>query len=35
VREIASLGGSVKGLVPDEILETVQRVYLDAGGEQT
>ena len=29
VREIASLGGSVKGLVPDEILDTVQRVYLD------
>ncbi len=35
VREIASLGGSVKGLVPDEILETVQRVYLDADGGQT
>ena len=34
VREIASLGGSVKGLVPDEILETVQRVYLDADGGQ-
>jgi pantetheine-phosphate adenylyltransferase len=27
VREIASLGGSVKGLVPDEILEIVQAVY--------
>ena len=27
VREIASLGGSVKGLVPDEILETVQSSY--------
>ena len=29
VREIASLGGSVRGLVPEEILETVQRVYQD------
>lgn len=27
VREIASFGGSVRGLVPDEILETVQAVY--------
>jgi pantetheine-phosphate adenylyltransferase len=27
VREIASLGGSVRGLVPDEILGTVQAVY--------
>lgn len=27
VREIASHGGSVKGLVPDEVLETVQRLY--------
>jgi pantetheine-phosphate adenylyltransferase/16S rRNA (guanine(966)-N(2))-methyltransferase RsmD len=27
VREIASLGGSVKGLVPEEILETVQSSY--------
>jgi pantetheine-phosphate adenylyltransferase len=27
VREIASHGGSVGGLVPDEILETVQRLY--------
>ncbi|QIN78956.1 pantetheine-phosphate adenylyltransferase [Rubrobacter marinus] len=33
VREIASLGGSVKGLVPDEILETVQsRYYVPAEG---
>ncbi len=29
VREIASLGGSVKGLVPDEILETVQSFYYE------
>lgn len=35
VREIASLGGSVKGLVPDEILETVQRVYLEVDGGST
>jgi pantetheine-phosphate adenylyltransferase len=27
VREIASFGGSVRGLVPDEILDTVQTVY--------
>ncbi len=29
VREIAALGGSVKGLVPDEILETVQSSYYE------
>lgn len=29
VREIASLGGSVKGLVPEEILETVQSSYYE------
>ena len=27
VREIASLGGDVRGLVPDEILDTVQQAY--------
>ena len=27
VREIASLGGNVRGLVPDEILDTVQQTY--------
>lgn len=30
VREIAALGGSVKGLVPDEILETVQSSYYES-----
>ena len=29
IREIASYGGSVRGLVPDEILEIVQRLYKD------
>ena len=29
VREIASLGGSVKGFVPEEILETVQSFYYE------
>ena len=29
VREIASYGGDVSGLVPEEILDTVQRVYMD------
>ncbi len=29
IREIASLGGSVRGLVPEEIREIIQRVYLD------
>jgi len=27
VREIASLGGDVRGLVPDSILETVTEIY--------
>jgi pantetheine-phosphate adenylyltransferase/16S rRNA (guanine(966)-N(2))-methyltransferase RsmD len=29
IREIASYGGSVRGLVPDEILDVVQRLYRD------
>ena len=29
IREIASYGGSVRGLVPDEILDIVQRLYKD------
>lgn len=29
IREIAALGGSVKGLVPEEILETVQSSYYE------
>jgi pantetheine-phosphate adenylyltransferase/16S rRNA (guanine(966)-N(2))-methyltransferase RsmD len=29
VREIASLGGEVRGLVPDGILETVRQIYSD------
>jgi pantetheine-phosphate adenylyltransferase len=33
VREIASYGGSVRGLVPEEILETVQRQYFDGQAE--
>lgn len=32
VREIASLGGNVRGLVPDEILDTVQQVYSEVSG---
>lgn len=31
VREIASFGGSLRGLVPDEILEVVQEVYCRKG----
>ncbi len=33
VREIASLGGEVRGLVPDGILETVRQIYSGAGGK--
>lgn len=33
VREIASLGGEVRGLVPDGILETVRRIYSGADGK--
>lgn len=29
VREIASYGGDVRGLVPEEILDTVRRLYVD------
>lgn len=29
VREIASLGGEVRGLIPESILEAVQEIYLD------
>ena len=32
VREIASLGGDVRGLVPDGILETVREIYSGSGG---
>ena len=33
VREIASLGGDVRGLVPDGILETVREIYSDPDGK--
>jgi pantetheine-phosphate adenylyltransferase/16S rRNA (guanine(966)-N(2))-methyltransferase RsmD len=33
VREIASLGGDVHGLVPDGILETVREIYSDPDGK--
>jgi pantetheine-phosphate adenylyltransferase/16S rRNA (guanine(966)-N(2))-methyltransferase RsmD len=33
VREIASLGGDVRGLVPDGILEAVREIYSDSGGK--
>ena len=33
VREIASLGGQVRGLVPDGILETVRQIYSGADGK--
>ncbi|MGH3146441.1 MAG: pantetheine-phosphate adenylyltransferase [Rubrobacter sp.] len=33
VREIASLGGEVRGLVPDGILETVRQIYSGADGK--
>jgi len=33
VREIASYGGNVRGLVPEEILEIVQRLYVDGQAE--
>jgi pantetheine-phosphate adenylyltransferase/16S rRNA (guanine(966)-N(2))-methyltransferase RsmD len=32
VREIASLGGDVRGLVPDGILESVREIYSDSDG---
>jgi phosphopantetheine adenylyltransferase len=32
VREIASLGGDVRGLVPDAILETVREIYSSPNG---
>jgi phosphopantetheine adenylyltransferase len=32
VREIASYGGDVRGLVPDEILDVVRRLYVDEDG---
>jgi pantetheine-phosphate adenylyltransferase/16S rRNA (guanine(966)-N(2))-methyltransferase RsmD len=31
VREVASYGGDIKGLVPDEILDTVREIYSGAG----
>ena len=33
VREIASLGGEVRGLVPDGILETVRQIYSGSDGK--
>ena len=33
VREIASYGGDVRGLVPDEILDIVRRLYVDGDGQ--
>ncbi len=33
VREIADLGGDVRGLVPDGILETVREIYSDPDGK--
>ena len=33
VREIASYGGDVRGLVPDEILDIVRRLYMDGDGQ--
>lgn len=33
VREIAALGGEVRGLVPDGILATVRQIYSGAGGK--
>ncbi|MDQ5830092.1 MAG: pantetheine-phosphate adenylyltransferase [Actinomycetota bacterium] len=33
VREIASLGGDMRGLVPDGILETVREIYSDPDGK--
>jgi len=33
VREIANYGGSVRGLVPEEILEIVQRLYMSEDGQ--
>ena len=32
VREIASLGGDVRGLVPESILETVREIYSGSDG---
>jgi pantetheine-phosphate adenylyltransferase len=34
VREIASFGGEMRGLVPDGILETVRRVYSEGDGQR-
>ncbi|HZF58310.1 MAG TPA: pantetheine-phosphate adenylyltransferase, partial [Rubrobacter sp.] len=33
VREIASLGGEVRGLVPEGILETVRQIYSGSDGK--
>ncbi|MCA3749288.1 MAG: pantetheine-phosphate adenylyltransferase, partial [Rubrobacter sp.] len=33
VREIAALGGDVRGLVPDGILETVRQIYSRSDGK--
>ena len=33
VREIASYGGDVCGLVPDEILDIVRRLYVNEDGQ--
>jgi pantetheine-phosphate adenylyltransferase len=33
VREIAALGGEVRGLVPDSILETVRQIYSGSDGK--
>ena len=33
VREIASYGGDVRGLVPDEVLDTVRRLYVRGNGQ--
>jgi pantetheine-phosphate adenylyltransferase len=35
VREIASYGGSVRGLVPEEIQDIVQRLYVDGQAPTT
>ena len=33
VREIASLGGDVRGLVPESVLETVKQIYSGRDGK--
>jgi pantetheine-phosphate adenylyltransferase len=33
VREIASLGGEVRGLVPEGVLETVKQIYSGQDGK--